>query len=279
MEVLVKGLSFAEGPRWHNGALYFSDFYTHSVHRLDIDSSLHTVATVPKQPSGLGWLPDGRMLIVSMLDRKLLRLEADGSVVEHADLSAHASWHCNDMVVDGCGHAYVGNFGFDTHGDAPHQLANLIRVDPDGTVSTAAEGFDFPNGAVITPDGSTLVVGETRGKCLTAFSIDANGNLSDRRVWADLDPYVPDGICLDAEGYIWVADPRNGCLIRVAEGGTIAEKIDLDSGEYAYACALGGPDRKTLYVCAGTGSGEYAKARREAEIRSVSVEVAGVGWP
>jgi len=277
MEVLVRGLSFAEGPRWYQGALYFSDFYTHTVHRLEADGKLHTVATVANQPSGLGWLPDGRMLIVSMLDRKVLRLEHDGSLSEHADLGQHATWHCNDMVVDVKGRAYVGNFGFDTHGDAPEVLANLTRVDPDGSVSTVARGFAFPNGAVITPDGLTMVIAETRAKRLTAFDIADDGSLSKRRIWADLGPHFPDGICIDAEGLIWVADPRNGCLIRVAQGGSIAQKVDLDCG--AYACALGGPDRKTLFICAASGSGEHAKARREAQIRSMHVQVAGVGLP
>ena len=278
IHTLVTGLSFSEGPRWRGDALYFSDFYTHSVHRMAPDGTLSTIATVPQQPSGLGWMPNGEMLIVSMIDRKLMRLDADGALHEHADLSAHAGWHCNDMVVDEDGRAYVGNFGFNSHANDPEQPANLIQVDPDGSVSVAASGFRFPNGTVITPDGGTLIVGETRGRCLTALTRDPNtGNLSNKREWAPLHPHFPDGIALDAEGAIWVADPRNNCLIRVAEGGEIKDRVDLDRG--AYACALGGADRKTLYICAATGSGEHAKARRDGQILAVDVDVPGAGLP
>ena len=277
MDVVVQGLSFSEGPRWHEGALYFSDFYTHSVHRIGQGEQLEVVAKVANQPSGLGWLPDGRLLVVSMLDRQVLRQESDGRLEVHADLSALATWHCNDMVVDNQGRAYVGNFGFNTHGDAPEQDADLIRVDPDGSARAVASGLKFPNGTVITPDGKTLVIGETRGRCLTAFDIAEDGSLSNRRVWADLAPHFPDGICLDAQGLIWVADPRGNCVIRVAEGGEIAQRIDLDRG--AYACALGGDDRRTLYVCAATGSGTHAQARRESQILATRVATPGAGTP
>ena len=272
LKVLADGLSFPEGPRWYAGALYFSDFYTHRVHKLAPDGELNVVTTVPNQPSGLGWLPDGRMLIVSMLDRKLVRLEPDGRLVEHADLNAVATWHCNDMVVDSCGRAYVGNFGFDTHTpDTAPIKANLAMVSPDGSVTRAAEGFWFPNGSVITPDGRTLVVAETRANRLTAFEIGREGELGARRVWADLGVHFPDGIALDAQGQIWVADPRNRCLIRVAEGGDITSKVELDRG--AYACALGGIDGHTLYVCAATGSGKHAKSRLEGQILAMRVDV------
>ena len=272
LKVLADGLSFPEGPRWYADALYFSDFYTHRVHKLTSDGAIDVVATVPNQPSGLGWLPDGRMLIVSMLDRKLLRLEPSGELAEHADLNTVATWHCNDMVVDSHGRAYVGNFGFDTHtpGTAPSE-ANLALVSPDGRVTRAAEGLWFPNGSVITPDGRTLVVAETRANRLTAFEIGPAGELGARRVWADLGVHFPDGIALDAHGQIWVADPRNRCLIRVAEGGDITSKVDLDRG--AYACALGGIDGHTLYVCAATGSGTYAKSRLEGQILAMRVDV------
>ena len=278
IRTLVEGLSFPEGPRWHAGALYFSDFYTHTVHRLDSDGTLANVVTVEQQPSGLGWMPNGDMLVVSMLDRKLLRHNAAGVTHVHAELSEFATWHCNDMVVDADGRAYVGNFGFNTHGEAPEQTANLIQVEPTGEVSVAASGLRFPNGTVITPDGGTLIVGETRGRRLTAYTRDpATGQLSSAREWASLYPHFPDGIALDAEGAIWVADPRNNCLIRVAEGGDIKQKIELDCG--AFACALGGPERRTLYICAATGSGEHAKARRDGQILSVEVDVPGAGLP
>ena len=277
MEIIAEGLSFPEGPRWHDGKLFFSDFYRHVVNAIAPGGQLEVVAEVPGQPSGLGWLPDGRMLIVSMLDRKVLRRERDGSLVEHADLNAIATFHCNDMVVDAMGRAYVGNFGFDTHSGAEQKPADLARVDPDGTITRAAAGLLFPNGTVITPDGNTLVIGETRGQCLTAFDIDVDGNLDNRRVWANVAPHFPDGICLDAEGAIWVADPRGNCVIRVKEGGEITDMINLDRG--AFACMLGGDDGKTLYVCTATGSGPHAEARREGRIESTRVEVPHAGLP
>ncbi|MCZ6890764.1 MAG: SMP-30/gluconolactonase/LRE family protein, partial [Gammaproteobacteria bacterium] len=260
-EIIATGLSFPEGPRWRDGKLYFSDFYRQVVHAVDRAGNLEVVATVENQPSGLGWLPDGRLLIVSMLDRKVLRLEPDGTLVEHADLSGVAAWHCNDMIVDSVGRAYVGNFGYDSHGGAEMKPADLARVDPDGTVTTAANGLAFPNGAVITPDGKTMVIGETRAMLLTAFDIDDDGNLDNRRVWADTDPHFPDGICLDAEGAIWIADPRGNAVVRFREGGEVAGKIELDRG--AFACMLGGDDGKTLYICTATGSGPHARTRTE----------------
>ena len=271
MTTLVRDLHFPEGPRWHDGALYFSDFYRHSVFRMAPDGDLQTVAQVAEQPSGLGWLPDGRMLVVSMLNRRVLRQEHDGTLNVHADLNAHAAWHCNDMVVDQSGRAYVGNFGFDSHGGAEPAGANLIAVEPSGEARVVASDLMFPNGTVITPDGRTLIIGETRANRLTAFSIDAKGGLSERREWASLGAHFPDGICLDAEGCIWVADPRNNCVLRIAEGGHVETKIDLSLG--AFACTLGGAEGRTLYVCAAKGSGEIARAERSGCILALDVDV------
>lgn len=278
LTVLLDGLTFPEGPRWRDGRLWFSDFYSHRVIAVDPAGRAETIAEVPAQPSGLGWLPDGRLLIVSMRDRRLLRREPDGRLVEHADLSGLAAWHCNDMVVDAHGRAYVGNFGFDNHGGAEEQPANLIRVDPDGSVHLADSGLRFPNGSVITPDGRTLVVGETRGACLTAWDIGADGSLSNRRRWADLDNGYPDGICLDAEGAIWVADPRNKEVVRVREGGEIADRISMgDRG--AFACMLGGDDRRTLHVCTALRSGPATAELRSGRIETIRVAVPGAGLP
>ena len=277
LDLIADGLSFAEGPRWRDGGLYFSDFYLYAVYRMSSEGELAVVAEVPNQPSGLGWLPDGRMLIVSMLDRKVLRREPDGRLEVHADLWGLAAWHCNDMVVDSAGRAYVGNFGFDSHGGARERGADLIRVDADGRPSVVAADLRFPNGTVITPDGRTLIIGETRGQRLTAFNVDVDGNLSNRRVWADLGAHFPDGICLDEEGAVWVADPRNNCVIRVLEGGDVAQRIDLDRG--AFACTLGGTDHRTLYVCAAKASGESARNCRAAQILAARVGVPGAGSP
>jgi sugar lactone lactonase YvrE len=278
LTIVAEGLSFPEGPRWHDGAFYFSDFYQHSVFRIGQTGALETVAEVPNQPSGLGWLPDGRMLIVSMTDRKLLCQEADGSLSEHADLSALATSYCNDMVVDGEGGAYVGNFGFNRHAGEDPRDADLIRVSTHGEVSVAAAGLAFPNGSVITPDGKTLVVGETQGKRLSAWDIAGDGSLSNRRIWADLGENFPDGICLDAAGAIWVADPRNNETIRVAEGGEVLERLSTgDRG--SFACMLGGADRQTLYICTCTGSGPHAAERRNGRIETIHVSVPGAGHP
>ena len=212
---LISGYSFLEGPRWRDGRLWLSDFYTHQVFTTDMDGHVEKVADVPNQPSGLGWLPDGRLLIVSMRDRKLLRRETDGTLVVHADLSGVAGGHANDMVVDRLGNAYVGNFGFDLMGGAPVSTAQLARVTPDGQVTAVADGLCFPTGAMITPDGTTLIVAETFGNRLSAFTIAADGSLGPRRDWAtfgavpegqslqEVMPQIkmaPDGAALDAEG-------------------------------------------------------------------------------
>lgn len=278
LETLVSGMSFGEGPRWHEGRLFYSDFYRHAVEAVDLVGNVETIAEVPTQPSGLGWLPDGRMLIVSMLDRKVLRREADGSLVEHADLSDIATWHCNDMVVDATGRAYVGNFGSDIEVERPAPApAKLSCVEPDGTVRVVAEDLAFPNGTVITPDGRHLIIAETWGRRLTAFDIDDDGSLSNRRVWADIHPHFPDGICLDEAGGIWVADPAQSQVIRVEEGGRISHEIDPGRG--AFACMLGGEDGKRLFVCTADASGGHAGDNRTARIEFVDVEYARAGAP
>ncbi len=238
-------LAFPESPRWHDGALWFSDFYTHRVQRVDMAGRCETVATVPGQPSGLGWLPDGRLLVVSMLDRRLLRL--DGAVLTPvADLSALAHFHCNDMVVDAQGRAYIGNFGFDFAARQPPRSTGLILVQPDGRASVVADDLHFPNGTVITPDRRTLIIGESYAARLTAFDIAEDGSLSGRRVWAALNGAAPDGISLDAEGAIWLASPTSREVLRVREGGAVTHRVATPG--QAVACALGGPDGCTLFV-------------------------------
>ena len=276
-KILLEDLTFPEGPRWHEGRLWFSDFYAHEVIAVDMAGQRETIVKVPGQPSGLGWTPDGRLLVVSMTDRRLLRLDPAG-LVEVADLSALANYHCNDMVVDGDGGAYVGNFGFNSHDGSEFKAADLIRVDPDGGVSVAAEGLAFPNGSVITPDGDTLIVGETRGNILSAWDRAPDGGLSNRRVWANLGGGFPDGICLDANGAIWVADPRNKETIRVLEGGVVTDRIS--TGEMgSFACMLGGAERRTLFICTCLQSGPDTAALRSGRIETVEVKVPGAGWP
>ena len=256
-EVLATGLCFGEGPRWHAGELWFSDMYDHAVKSVDLDGRVTVRVQVDGQSSGLGWLPDGDLVVVSMLDRQLLRLTG-GRLEPHADLSGVATFHCNDMVVDAVGRAYVGNFGFDLHAfveardPAMIRSADLALVQSDGTVQCAATDLAFPNGTVITPDDRTLVVAETMGSRLTAFDIAADGTLSNRRVWAELPRRRPDGICLDAEGAIWVANAAAAECVRVAEGGQIIDRIETD--QPCFACMLGGHDGTTLFMLTAPSS-------------------------
>ena len=278
LETVLTGLAFGEGPRWRDGKLWFSDMHAHEVIAMTPDGKRETVFSHSGPVSGLGWLPDGQMLVVSMVDMALLRIEPDGRAVVHADLSGVATGRCNDMVVDAAGRAYVGNFGFD-YPDGERKPAKLARVDPDGTVSLAADELMFPNGTMITPDGNTLIVGETFAERLTAFDIGADGALSNRRVWAQLGAQeYPDGACLDAEGAIWVASPFTSEVIRVKEGGEVTERIKADQG--VFACMLGGADRKTLYVLTASGSDpEDCAARRLGKVEVVQVDVPGAGLP
>ncbi len=274
--VLLDGLAFAESPRWHDGKLWFSDMHAHRVMTVDLDGKAETIVEVPGQPSGLGWLPDGRLLVVSMTDRRLLRLDAAG-LVEVADLHELASYHCNDMVVDQQGRAYVGNFGFDFI-TQPFAPAELILVTPDGNAHVVADNMAFPNGTVITPDGHTLIVGETYSARLTAFQIEPDGSLTRRRLWAQLKQAVPDGICLDADGAIWVASPMSAEVLRVREGGEVTHRIKVST--QAYACMLGGPERRTLFVLtAETSEPDKARARPSGRVEVVEVDVPGAGLP
>ena len=234
---LIGGLAFTECPRWHDGRLYFSDQHSYRVFAVSLDGSAEVIAHIPQRPSGLGFLPDGTLLIVSMLDRRIMRHERGGSLALYADLAALAAGDTNDMLVDHQGRAWVGNFGFDLHGGAPACTTCLIRVEPDGSAHVAAEGLGFPNGTVLTPDGRTLIVAETLANRLSAFEVN-DGKLGARRTWAAFGQpptstnvseiiaqadVVPDGICLDAEGAVWVADITHSRLIRVAEGGRILQ--------------------------------------------------------
>lgn len=274
-QTLLDGLCFAEGPRWRDGKLWFSDMHAHKVCTVDPEGHCDVIVEVPNKPSGLGWLPDGRLLIVSMLDRKLM-VYSNGFLSEYADLSPWASYHCNDMVVDPCGNAYVGNFGYDIEDGSDAAPAELIHVSPEGGVSVVARDVLFPNGMVITPDNKTLVVAETMASRLTAFDIEPGGGLCNRRLWAQLDGAMPDGICLDRAGGIWLASPISDEVLRVVEGGRITERIPLDS--HAIACALGGPDMQTLFILSSRAlAANDCQANRDARIDTVAVKIPGVG--
>jgi sugar lactone lactonase YvrE len=277
LSVLADGFAFLEGPRWRAGKLWVSDMHDDRVLSIDLTGRCETVAEVPGRPSGLGWLPDGRLLIVSMTDRRLLRL-GPGGLTTVADLSGIATFHCNDMVVDAHGRAYVGNFGFDFEAGVPPVNAALALVLPDGSVRAAADGLAFPNGTVITPDGRTLIVAESFAARLTAFDIAADGSLGCRRVWASLAGAVPDGICLDAGGAVWVASPLSKEVLRIREGGGVIERIP--TAAQAIACMLGGPTRRTLFVLtSGSLRRDDCRGQRTARVECTDVEVAGAGWP
>ena len=275
-EVLLSGLRFPEGPRWRDGKLWFSDMHDGEVRTVDLEGRSELVVRVPGEPSGLGWLPDGTLLVVSMQDRRLMRVD-DGELSIVADLSALAPYHCNDMVVDAEGRAYVGNFGSEIFTSDPPAPTCLILVQPDGRSRVVAEDLHFPNGTVITPDGGTLIVGETFGARLTAFDIGDDGGLSNRRVWAQLDGASPDGICLDAEGAVWVASPFDNEVLRVREGGEIVQRVPTATP--AIACMLGGAERRTLFVLTAAHFEHEKTVDRTGRIEIVDVAVPGAGLP
>lgn len=276
--ILVDGLCFGEGPRWHKDRLWFSDMHASAVCAVDLNGQLETIVQLKDdEPSGLGWLPDGRLLIVSMRQRKLLSFH-EGVLSEFSDLSGLASFHCNDMVTDRLGRSYVGNFGYDLHNNDAMRPTELVLVDRAGHPRVVAEDLIFPNGTVITPDGKTLIVGESMAARLTAFEINTDGSLSNRRVWASMDGAVPDGICLDDAGGIWVASPISNEVLRILEGGEVTDRIKVNN--QAYACMLGGPDGKTLFILTSKHSHpDLCKVEKSAAIEIEKVAYAGAGLP
>ncbi len=279
LAVLIDGVDFGEGPRWHDDRLWYSDFYQHTVYTVDGAGRRTPIVEVAEQPSGLGWLPDGDLLVVSMRDRRVLRYDGT-SLTEHADLSAIAGFWCNDMVVDARGNAYVGNFGFDLFaGDRDAiRTATLALVRPDGTVEAAASDLGFPNGSVITPDGKTLIVGESMSSRYTAFDIAPDATLTNRRIWAETPGCVPDGCTLDADGGIWVADAGGTRVVRVVEGGEITAEIATP--DPAFACMLGGTEGTTLFVLTAPSSNPAEIAGKGAgRILTTTVDVPRAGLP
>jgi len=276
-QILLDNLMFPEAPRWREGRLWFTDQHARRIVAVDMDGHAETVAEMDDLPGGLGWLPDGRLLVVAMTQRRIFQL-TDSGLDEYADLSGLASSHCNDMLVEKQGRCYLGNFGFDLHGGAPQAPAELILVEPGGKTRIVAEGLVFPNGMVTTPDETTLIVAETFAARLTAFAIQADGSLANRRIWADLGDAYPDGICLDAENAVWVATPNAGEVLRVKEGGGILQRIKPRGTPYA--CMLGGPERLTLFIASSeTDDPAMARQQKGGRIEVISVPVAGTGLP
>jgi len=277
-KVLADGFVFPEGPRWHDGKLWFSDQHDCRVHVLNPDGSAVESFAVAGRPSGMGWLPDGDLLVVSMMDHKLLR-RRNGKLTLHADFAAIHPGHSNDMVVDKAGRAFVGNIGFDFHAGAQFSPTIMTLVMPDGTVSIAAENISCPNGPVITEDGKRLIVAESYGNCLTEYDIAADGTLTNRRLFADLAGRMPDGICLDADECIWVAAPFVGAVLRVKRGGDVIDTVPIANGA-PYACMLGGADGRDLFICCATDHAPENTVRlREGRIDVARAPAARAGWP
>jgi sugar lactone lactonase YvrE len=276
-KVLLTGLAFGESPRWHDDRLWFSNWVAQEIIAVDIEGRGEVVLRVPFStfPFSLAWLPDGRLLIASTSDRPLLRREADGSLVPHANLERGF----NEIVVDGRGNAYVNGAGFDMMAGAPFAPGVIVLVTPDGSSRQVADGIAFPNGMAVTPDGSTLIVADSYGRRLTAFDIEDDGGLAHERVWADLGDGVPDGICLDAEGAVWYADVPNKRCVHVREGGHVLRTVELDRG--CFACMLGGPDGRTLFMLAAewNGPAKMVDAPRTGQVLTTSVSAPAAGWP
>jgi len=278
LRILMRGLALGESPRWHEDRLWFANWGANEVVAVDLDGKSEAIVRMPSLPFCIDWLPDGRLLIVSGREGLLLRRELDGSLVTHTDLTSLSGSPWNDIVVDGRGNAYIGNTGFDfpVGAFAPGILA---LVTPDGLARQVADGVAFPNGVVVTPDNATLILAESYGHRLTAFDIAADGSLSNRRVWADLDNGAPDGICLDAAGAVWYGDVPNKRCVHVREGGEVLQTIDLDRG--CFACTLGGPDKRTLFLMAAEwrGPASLTDGARTGQVLTMEAPTPGIGWP
>jgi sugar lactone lactonase YvrE len=270
MKILMAGLAMGESPRWHEDRLWFSDWGAQEIIAIDIEGRSEVAVRVPfALPFSIDWLHDGRLLIVSGREGLVMRRQLDGSLVTHTDLRNLSDQIWNEIVVDGRGNAYI-NGG-----------PGIALLTPDGSIRQVADSFAFPNGMAITPDNSTLIVAESHGKKLTAFDIAVDGTLSNRRVWADLGSGVPDGICIDAQGAVWYADVPNKRCVRVREGGDVLQTVDADRG--CFACMLGGPNRRTLFIVATEWRGMEKAAEvaleRTGQLLTVDAPEPGAGWP
>jgi len=274
-EVLMEGIVFGESPRWHDGQVWFSDWGANQVIALHADGGHEVMATVPSFPMCIEFLPDGRLLVVDSPQRRLLRREPDGSLVEHASLAGISLKPWNDIVVDEAGNAYVNSIGFDFPGEefAP---GLIVLVTPDGQVRQVADDLAFPNGMAISPDGTTLIVAESYANRLTGYDIGPDGSLSHRRVWADTPGDHPDGICMDADGAAWYADVGNQHCVRVREGGTVLATVGLDRG--AFACILSRGADPRLFVVGQTW-GAPGPAQPSGRVVAFPAPAPGAGRP
>jgi sugar lactone lactonase YvrE len=287
--IIREGLSFGEAPRWHEGRLWFSDFYRHGIFSVASDASDERLEhTVSGQPSGLGWLPNGDLVCVSMTDHRVVRFSQSGETT-FADISQYCGFWANDMAVSSSGACYVGNFGFDLDTmlrdvgvegliASPPPPTNLVVLDHEGNVIQVVADMMFPNGTVLTPDGKTLIIGETLAFRLSAFDVMPDGTLTNRRVWAQLDFVATDGMCLDADGQIWLANAMTNKCFRVKEGGEVTGEVT--TSQTSFACMLGGEDRKSLFIMTAPSSDRFKIAGAAlAKIEVVDVATPGAGRP
>jgi sugar lactone lactonase YvrE len=283
LNTLMRGISFGETPRWHDGRLWFADWGAEELIAVELDGNSEVVFRVPSFPFSLDWLPNGQLLIISARDQAVLTPGPDGSLVTYADVSVVSDRPPgNEIVVDGRGHVYVNGGGFNPMAGEEVAPGMIALVDPDGSdgsVRQVADGLEFPNGMAVTADNSTLIVAESYGRRLTAFPIAADGGLGERRVWAALGDGVPDGICIDAEGAVWYADVPNRRCVRVAEGGAVLATIEVDRG--CFACMLGGPGGDTLFIVAQEWHGmtDIDTSARTGRLLSTPAPAIHAGWP
>ncbi|TPI27459.1 SMP-30/gluconolactonase/LRE family protein [Mesorhizobium sp. B3-2-1] len=277
--IVMEGLAFGESPRWHDGRLWVCNWGTGEIIAVDAHGNSEIMLRVPAVlPYSIDWLPDGRLLVVSGREGLLLRQEADGSLVTHADLRGLSKSPWNEIVVDGRGNIYVNGGGPAPAHDQHFGSGTIVLVTPDGKVRQVADTIAFANGMAVTPDNKTLIIAESHANRLTAFDIAADGALSNRRIWAELDGY-PDGICLDAEGTVWYADVPNKHCVRVREGGDVLQTVIADRG--CFACMLGGAGRKTLFITAAEWRGfeHMTSDARTGQVLAIEAPAPGVGWP
>jgi sugar lactone lactonase YvrE len=280
--IVAGGLLFPEAPRWHGEALWFVDMEGHTVNKLSAAGAVEKQFELDDYTSGIGWLPDGALIVVSVKQRRIMRWTPDGGVSGHAELSGLSDSFINDMVVNERGCAWVGSMGFDVWQDPESKPGALYHVAPDGAVKLAASDLQFPNGSVITPDGKTLIVAESLACQLTAFEIASDGSLHNRRLWAATGDARPDGICLDAENAVWIASPNTAQCLRIKEGGEVTHRIAAGNGRESFAVMLGGADGRTLYVLTSSPVGDTRDNRmqtRPGQIETVLVEVPAAGLP
>ena len=278
--VVMTGLTFGEQPRWHEDRLWFSDWGTQEVIAVDLDGNSEMILRAPSFPCCVDWLPDGRLLVVSARDGLLLRRETDGALVTHGDVSGLSDPPAgNELVVDGRGNAYLNGGGFNLMAGEAFAPGIVAMIRPDGSARQVAEGLSFPNGMLVMPDAQTLIVAESYANRLTAFEIAADGGLSNRRVWAELGDGVPDSICADTENAVWYADVPNKRCVRVRERGEVLDTVQLDRG--CFACALGGPDRRALFMIATewNGPANMFQGPRTGQVLVTRAPAPGAGWP